>query len=533
MKLELLDCGRLARGCVWLGCLLAASGVVWAKTVYVSLDGDDLKSGLDSWENAVASISQGVAKANASGDVVLVSNGTYNLNDVVTVGSGIIVTSLYGRTETFVNGQDTYRCFYINHAGAVLDGFTITNGAGKSGGAVQIAALGGTVKNCIITRNRSTQDAGGVKVDGGGMLSNCVVSYNSVNMESGWTGGGVGLNNGLIVDCQIYENHAKASGGGIYTFMKGVVRRCFISNNYSYITSAGNGGGGMAMRNGTSLVEVAVADSVIANNWSANYGGGLFIWGTATVARCTIVSNEASYGGGIYCYLQDPYIVISNCNISWNYATNGDGHGGGVYFNKNCFVSGSHIIGNHANRGAGVIFSVGGALQNCLVAGNTAYDVLGGAVMFYAADDGKIINCTVVSNASLNSVYGGIGIRYGGSCVYNTIAQSNTGSSVHSGNDIYIVADYLKATGVVYNSCAYNTNSIIIGYNNIEGDPAFANYGAGDFRLKTGSRCIDKGDNQWVADGQLDLDGRRRIRYGIVDMGAYEYIRRGTFFSVH
>jgi hypothetical protein len=36
-----------------------------------------------------------------------------------------------------------------------------------------------------------------------------------------------------------------------------------------------------------------------------------------------------------------------------------------------------------------------------------------------------------------------------------------------------------------------------------------------------------------VADGQLNLDGRRRIRYGIVDMGAYEYIHNGTFFSIY
>ena len=58
-------------------------------------------------------------------------------------------------------------------------------------------------------------------------------------------------------------------------------------------------------------------------------------------------------------------------------------------------------------------------------------------------------------------------------------------------------------------------------------DPRFARPSQGDYRLKSGSRCIDAGLNQaWMA-GATDLDGNARIhgRRSIVDIGCYEFNR--------
>jgi hypothetical protein len=74
------------------------------------------------------------------------------------------------------------------------------------------------------------------------------------------------------------------------------------------------------------------------------------------------------------------------------------------------------------------------------------------------------------------------------------------------------------------------------GTGNIDADPLFVDPDNGDFRLSTGSPCIDAGDNTAVpADITADLDGNPRFvddpntvdtGYGdspIVDMGAYEF----------
>ncbi len=68
------------------------------------------------------------------------------------------------------------------------------------------------------------------------------------------------------------------------------------------------------------------------------------------------------------------------------------------------------------------------------------------------------------------------------------------------------------------------------GIGNIDADPLFADPDNGDFRLQTGSPCIDAGDPNFVpAPGATDLDGLKRLWDGdangvaAVDMGAYEF----------
>ena len=66
---------------------------------------------------------------------------------------------------------------------------------------------------------------------------------------------------------------------------------------------------------------------------------------------------------------------------------------------------------------------------------------------------------------------------------------------------------------------------------NIDGDPGFVNAAAGDFRLRSGSRCIDAGTN--TVEIAEDLYGTPRPIGRIFDIGSFEREGgRGTVFVV-
>ncbi|MCG2659988.1 MAG: hypothetical protein L6437_07070, partial [Kiritimatiellae bacterium] len=90
-------------------------------------------------------------------------------------------------------------------------------------------------------------------------------------------------------------------------------------------------------------------------------------------------------------------------------------------------------------------------------------------------------------------------------------------------------------------NCCTTTAQVGWASGNITGDPMFVDKGlgygtnhvVGNYRLSPNSPCINAGMNQnWMNSG-VDLDGRKRIQYGTVDMGAYERINKGAIFSIH
>ncbi|MFC1461167.1 right-handed parallel beta-helix repeat-containing protein [Verrucomicrobiota bacterium] len=279
---------------------------------------------------------------------------------------------------------------------------------------------------------------------------------------------------------------------------------------------------------------VVVDGFEIRKGEAANSGGGVYI-GTngGTVKNCTIISNSAHYGGGIYC---KPGGVVQNCIISYNSAGSARGGvscDGGVI--QNCTISdnsGYHLAG-------GVYVLGGGTVENCTISANFAEE--GGGVYCYqstvrnciikrnASTYGKgcgaylgsvgiLLNCTIVSNwTTSGSDGGGVYVSTNLSAkIQNTIIWGNLADN---GANIYPTA----GVDVTY-SCIGDT--VMPGTGNVTNDPMFVDAGS-DFRLQQGSPCIDTGSNDGAPVFDLEfntrpLDGNGDGTAG-VDMGAYEY----------
>ena len=399
-------------GMLWLGAI-----VVRADTHYVSLDGtNDYTGGYTNWVGAATQIQWAVAAA-TNNETVLVSNGTYYLTNQITVTNGITLQSLKGYALTTVDGGNysgrptTNRCFSINHAQAVVSGFTITNGrampAMGSAGGVLLSA--GIVSNCYIAKNWSDYRGGGIVLSttNNTLVSRCIISNNYAN----WGGGGVMFDGsgGTVSDCIIANNRGMASGeggGGVYFYESlrgGILRNCLIRNNYQ-----GGPGGGVCV-------------------WIDNRVAAPGIYNGCTIYNCTVVSNYSA---------------------------------------------------------------------------NAAAGVRGGGISIMPAPEVMVYNCIITSNA-----------------VSTTTNDPNV--------------DY-HASGTNYFAyCCTPSTNFMSGTSNITNNPQFIGWSSANYRLSANSPCVNTGTNASWMTNAVDLDGRMRIRYGRVDMGAYERIYDGSIYSVH
>ena len=173
-------------------------------------------------------------------------------------------------------------------------------------------------------------------------------------------------------------------------------------------------------------------------------------------------------------------------------------------------------------------------MKNCLIRNNVTFNRSGGGVYVQSAAH-EMHNCTVVSNYA--------GYRGGGlETLYTMQAENciiyfndvNAGSAEYDSSNYYVNVSAPKIAPSFSNCCtapAITVRSIVT--NNITADPQFVSKTAGDYNLVRTSPCVNAGVNRdWMA-GALDLAGHRRqdVFSGIVDIGCYEYVPRGTMFS--
>ncbi|MHC4946331.1 MAG: right-handed parallel beta-helix repeat-containing protein, partial [Planctomycetota bacterium] len=411
--------------------------------------------------------------AAVNGDVVLVDPGTY-VENISFKGKSIVVKSTSGPEVTIIDGNQSGTVVQFDSGeglDAVLEGFTITNGTGKSiygyphGGGVFCFNSGPTVRGNRISGN-TAEVGGGIyheNIEYGGSITKNVIENNTAVSTSYYRGDGGGIciwYYGIDVTHNIIRNNtAKYSGGGIYC-------------RYN--------------------AEGTIAHNLILNN-STLGGGGIFFFNCmCSVVNNLIQGNEAkgykAGGGGIDCHAGDGEPVFEG-NI---FAENSADYGGGFHY----YCWGSFY------------------LRNNLFYGNSA-DEKGGAIAGGAATSYfELVNNTLVHNEAGS---------YGGAIWFEECEEALICNSILWNNKAMLGNDEILINYTDVTVSYSNITGGWAGTGNIELDPLFVDEANNDFHLTYASPCRDAGDNSMVA-SPFDLEGDPRIAWsGIVDMGADEF----------
>ena len=322
---------------------------------YVVTNGSSPSAPYSSWASAATNIQDAVDASTVVGALVLVSNGVYQtgaravygISNRVAVTKPVTVRSVNGpnvtkivgyRVPTFVYGSAATRCVYLTN-GAMLSGFTLTNGTTQasgdqtkqmSGGAVYSEFGSAGVSNCMFVGNTAAYRGGAACF---GTLTDCTLTNNNANF-------GGGAYSSSLSNCTLTANTA-SSGGGAYNC---ALIKCFLRTNY------------------------------------ANYGGGAWY---GTLDRCTLTNNTAASGGGAYSS------TLNNCAVTGNSASAYAPYGGGAY---NCSLNNCTITGNSASGSfpyAGGIYL--GVANNSILYFNTASN---GPNYYFPAQNFVNYSCT-------------------------------------------------------------------------------------------------------------------------------------------
>lgn len=307
---------------LWLSiCVLPLSAFA---TRYVAPGGGNIPP-YTNWAMAARNINTAMVAA-AEGETVIVSNGTYLLNETVGCTSQRLV-SVNGPGVTAIDGRGAVRCLWMYGASAVVEGFRISNGREEYGAGVVIVG-GGLLKNCVVSSNRSVNTGGGVYVGVGGRLEDCTITRNVASNR--WGGGVYFAGPGSASNCLISMNQA-STGGGVMLDHGGQLRDCRLIQN-----SASDSGGGAYLNVGGEL-----RNCLIINNEAALYGGGVF-GDRGYLLNCTIAANLAGEdGGGLFSLDQQTNIntiIYLNATQPGQPNQNFDTEGVGTVFRYCCSV---------------------------------------------------------------------------------------------------------------------------------------------------------------------------------------------------
>ncbi len=266
-------------GMVGLTCFILR---VSSATLCVDLNSTNPVSPYADWSTAATNIQDAIT-VSLAGDIVLVTNGVYatggkimagGLTNRVAVDKAVIVTSVNGYDGTVIqgvwdpvstNGPGAVRCAWLTD-GAVLNGFTLQNGATLTGGLVGDSSDSGGGAFCASTN---------------AVVSNCFLTNNSSVF-------GGGICHGILNNSLVIGNLGLYGGGAFGT----ALNNCTVLNNYCEwpypVVGSGPGGGG--------TYDCVVRNSIVVNNyWVWPYPMGINNYGYGFVSSAPMYSYSCTY----------------------------------------------------------------------------------------------------------------------------------------------------------------------------------------------------------------------------------------------
>lgn len=259
-----------------------------------------------------------------------------------------------------------------------LENLKITGGKVNNSGGISIISGNLTLKNCVVTKNESSDGGGGIHFDGenlivyGSEISGnigasggiCVardsaktkIEKSKIIDNSARSGGGLDLaGESTIEDCEISGNKAKSSTGGGGGVGGGLIlsidnKSCKIINSVISNNTAGENGGGIYMTSGTlilgsgAVIGKKLDPDVVGNDISkvatstdfgnkstdtsySRVGAGLYVrYGTVNMSEGAYICKNytSSYGGGVYVSPEGKF-NMSGGVIGWNFSRMGGG----------------------------------------------------------------------------------------------------------------------------------------------------------------------------------------------------------------
>jgi hypothetical protein len=425
-------------------------------------------------------------------NLTLTNNGDYGLYaescDLTFDATDLADWAISGSSHAFAacGGQLTF------------DGVTVS-GAATAGVLASNATL--TVRNACFQNNGYGVAAENSTV----LIENSTLCQNSVGLNSSQnmlTVRNSTIHNNTVWGASVYSSTglvAQFEGSTIHTNDSGL--RLVNGTNGSLLLRSGtvirdNTNSGLYLEN----CQLTLDDQAGGSHWSV-LRNGYGIHGSASVLTLADATVTASGLYGVRC--EDSEVSLTNCTLTGV---------GGVYADAT-----NDVLSVQATRidatgsgGWGVVRYGGNVdLKNCVVNGFDGGIHLHSA---YGFDQAEVTNCTLG-----NLVNFGIYLADGNALVRNSIIAGTgsgdgltqvAGSLTHSHNVVYGFANPFSGTS------ADPTE--------VEGNPRFADEGAGDLHLAVGSPAINAGADMGLS-VTTDLDGNARPLFHVFDIGAYEY----------